>query len=101
MMDSMKELMKMTEELVLDYVGSVDPTLKVNVTRDNMGMNMPFRTTMTRQMTIDDFTDDEGGMASFPVFDVAINPRAFKKMSCHQLAMEIRHDYLKKVQEGY
>ena len=50
---------------------------------------------------MDDFIDEEGGMPSFPVFDVAINPRAFKKMSCHQLAMEIRHDYLKKVQEGY
>ena len=99
--ESMKELMMITEELILDYVGSVDPTLRVNVTRGNMGANIPFRATITKQMTVDDFIDEEGGMPSFPVFDVAINPRAFKKMSCHQLAMEIRHDYLKKVQEGY
>ena len=49
MMDSMKELMKMTEELVLDYVGSVDPTLKVNVTRDNRGMHMPVRLSVISQ----------------------------------------------------
>lgn len=95
---NVKELMAMTEELVIDYVGNLDPALKVNVTRGNMGADIPFKATMTKQMTMDDFIDEEGGMPSFPVFDVAINPRAFKKISCHELAMEIRHDYLKKVQ---
>jgi len=93
------ELMRMTEEMIVDYVGTIDSTLEVNVTRGNMGANIPFRTTLTKQMTIDDFIDEDGGMPTFPVFDIAINPRAFKKMSCHELAMEIRHDYLKKVQE--
>ena len=98
---NLKELMAMTEELVIDYVGNLDPTMKVEVTRGSMGANLPFRATLTKQLTMDDFIDEEGGMPSFPVFDVAINPRAFKKMSCYELAMEIRHDYLKKVQEGY
>ena len=98
---NVKELMMMTEELVKDYVGNLDPTLKVEVTRGNMGANIPFRATLTKQLTIDNFIDEEGGMPSFPVFDVAINPRAFKEMTCHELAIEIRHDYLNKVQEGY
>jgi hypothetical protein len=101
MKDSIKKLMAITEELVLDYVGSTSPELKINVTKSNMGANIPFSATLTRQLTMDDFIDEEGGMPSFLVFDVAINPRAFKKMSCHELAMEIHRDYLKKVREGY
>lgn len=95
-MKVLNDMMEMTEELLKDYLSNIESNISLEMRSGMLGQRALYRTNLSRQMTLDDYMGD-GEDHSFLVFNVVVNPRAFKEMSPHQLAISLRHEYLKKV----
>jgi len=95
----MNENIEVTKLLLEDYIeNAADEVVQVNMLTGSLGNRIPFTTTLTRQMTLDDYMEKhDNNIPSFMVYEIFVNPRFFMKWTPRKMAMEIRQDFIKKI----
>ena len=97
----MNENLEVMKILLEDYIDSAtEEMIDVRVIPGNLGVSKAFRATLSRQMTLDDYMEkSERSIPSFLVYEVFVNPRFFMKWTPRKMAMEIRQDFIKQMQQ--
>jgi len=95
----MNENIEVTKLLLEDYIeNAADEVVQVNMLTGSLGNRIPFTTTLTRQMTLDDYMEKhDNNIPSFMVYEIFVKPRFFMKWTPRKMAMEIRQDFIKKI----
>mgnify|MGYP003115159452 CR=1 FL=1 len=97
MKEKMREIKRLLDEYVLN---AVDEQIQVNLFKGLLGSRVPYETSLTTQMTLNGYNDEDNGIPSYLVFDVFVNPRFLNEWSVDKMALELRQDFVKKNIQG-
>lgn len=73
-----KETLRQVEKVLMALLHGHDDTVQLNINDGLLGFDTPYRITLTKQMTLDYYTQIdgvEGGIPHFLVLDVLVNTR--------------------------
>ena len=73
-----KETLRQIEKILMALLHGHDDTVQLNINDGLLGFDTPYRVTLTKQMTLDYYTQIdgvEGGIPHFLVLDVLVNTR--------------------------
>ena len=80
------ELIGQTEDELNRKLSGHDRSVQLNINHGLMGQRRNYHAVLSKQMTLEDFDEDNEIDHSFFVYDIVINPRTFKKTSPTVLA---------------
>ena len=94
MRNEMKEKMERTEEILNRDMKNLD----MDVMWSTLPRGTPYSMKVSRQMTLDGYTDDEKKGEYFPVLNLTIDPRLLLKNYPNEVARLIRQNFHRRYQ---